>query len=118
MGRYLGIPRLPIFALCCDHRHHLRRQCQGLTGGGRKVNLVRGLILMRLMQSDAVVEVEIPSQSGLQFAPVLVGAQVNVLIFHAAPQPLDKNVVDPSALAIHADAGVLRFEHIGPCRVR
>jgi hypothetical protein len=39
--------------------------------------------------------------------------EVDVLIFHALPQPFDKYIVDPAPLAIHADLDLLGFENLG-----
>lgn len=44
--------------------------------------------------------------------------QINLLVRHVSPKPLDKEVVDPTAVAVHTDAELLRFElfdefHVG-----
>ena len=38
--------------------------------------------------------------------------QIHLLIFDAAPQPVDEDVVPPGALAIHADRNAVAGEHI------
>src|SRR5215204_1134958 len=43
-------------------------------------------------------------------ADAFVGAQIQLLVFDAAPQPLDEHVVPPSALAIHADRNAVAAE--------
>jgi len=40
---------------------------------------------MRLMDPAPIVEIKVSGESGLELAPVLVGPQVDVLIFHTAP---------------------------------
>src|ERR1035438_2149798 len=66
------------------------------------------------MDPTAIVKIKVPGQSGLEFTSVLGGPQVNILIFHAAPESFDKYVVDPAALPIHTDANPGGVEHIGP----
>src|SRR5436305_10689492 len=39
--------------------------------------------------------------------------QVDLLVLHTSPQPLDEHVVDPAALAIHADANSIELEDLG-----
>jgi hypothetical protein len=43
----------------------------------------------------------------------LIGFQVHFLVLHTAPQPLDEDIVDPAALAVHADLDAMRFEGAG-----
>src|SRR5213078_5401444 len=45
-----------------------------------------------------------------------VGSQINLLVFDAAPQPLDEHVVAPSAFAIHADRDAVAGEDAGEGR--
>ena len=77
---------------------------------GLEVNLIGRLAAKRLVRPNAVVEAEISFQSGSRVSNGVVGLQIDFLVFHAAPQPLDEYVVEPVALAIHADThtGVLR----------
>lgn len=42
-----------------------------------------------------------------------VGPQVNLLVFDAAPQPLDEHVVPPSAFTVHADGDAVAGERAG-----
>ena len=65
------------------------------------------------MPSFAVVEGELSVQRGAGSADAVVGFQINLLLLHAAPQALDKDVVDPAALAVHADADVMLLERAG-----
>lgn len=51
----------------------------------------------------------------------LPGMQVNALVFQGAPQPLDEDVVEETALPIHRYAHVRSAEPIGPdegCELR
>ena len=82
-----------------------------------------------------IVEVEVPSQAALRFMKVGVVVQVDLLVFHAAPQTFDKDVVETAAAAVHADAdpgfiepageivarelaALVCVEDLGPARVK
>ena len=51
------------------------------------------------------------SKHGLRDA--VVGAQIHLLVFDAAPEPLDKHVVAPGAFAVHADGYAIAGERAG-----
>jgi hypothetical protein len=68
------------------------------------VDFVGCLTIMRLMNPAAIAEIEIASQPSLQVASVLVAAQVDVLVLHAAPEAFYEHVVDPAPFAAHAGA--------------
>src|ERR1035441_1991528 len=53
---------------------------------------------------------KVPAQSLLRLRVLLVVFQIHLLIFHAAPQPLDKNVVQAAAATVHADVHTVRFQ--------
>ena len=38
---------------------------------------------------------------------------LDVLIFHASPQSLNEDIVDPPPLAVHADRHPVRLEYVG-----
>ena len=42
----------------------------------------------------------------------IIGFQVDLFIFQAAPEALNKHIVHPAALAIHADLNPMGLEHI------
>ena len=44
-------------------------------------------------------------------ADAVVGPQIHLLVFDAAPKPLDEHIVPPSALAIHADGDPVFDQH-------
>jgi hypothetical protein len=50
------------------------------------------------MKSSPVVEVEIPTNRASCLADGFAGAEIDLLVFDAAPQPLDEDVVPPGAL--------------------
>jgi hypothetical protein len=41
-----------------------------------------------------------------------ISIEINIFIFHTAPQSFNKNVILPDALAIHADVDVIVLEII------
>ena len=45
----------------------------------------------------------------------VVGVEINLFVFEAAPEALNEDVVDPAAFAIHADFYVSIFEYLGKC---
>ena len=52
------------------------------------------------VRSSCVVEVQIASDRGAGLADAVVGAQIHLLVFDAAPQPLDEHVVAPGPFAV------------------
>jgi hypothetical protein len=50
-----------------------------------------------------ILEVEIVADRCARLADAVVGPQIYLLVFDAAPQPLDEHVVPPCVFAVHAD---------------
>src|SRR5207253_3265995 len=67
------------------------------------VNLTRCAIAEALVLTLDVVKVQPGADTGLGFGRGRIGMEVDLLVFEAAPQSLDKDVVHAAALAIHAD---------------
>src|SRR5438034_206221 len=44
---------------------------------------------------------------------VVVSPQIHLLVFDAAPEPLDKDIIPPSPFAVHADGDVVVDQHAG-----
>lgn len=65
------------------------------------------------MWPPSIVEAQITTDRLAGFADPAVGAEVNLLIFHRAPQALDHHIVAPGAPAIHADGDFLAQQHAG-----
>ena len=65
------------------------------------------------MRALRVVEVEILRQLLFRIADAFVGMKINVVILHHPPQPFDEHIVDPAALAVHADADAIVLEDAG-----
>ena len=65
------------------------------------------------MRPLRVVKGEVPGQLQFGFGDILIGVEIDVLIFDALPYPLDKDVVNPATLAVHADLDAIGFENPG-----
>ena len=68
------------------------------------------------MGPPGVVAVEPAIEAGLQDRNGRVFVQIDFLLLHAAPQPLDEDVIHPAAFAIHADAHIKLEQSAGPFR--
>ena len=67
------------------------------------------------MRSAPVVERQIATKTATRLRDASVGAQVDFLVFDRPPEPFDKDIVAPRALAVHAnrDLGVLQGREKG-----
>src|SRR5467141_238910 len=70
------------------------------------------------MRSSSVVKVEIPADRISCLGDGFVGSQIDLLVFDAAPQPLNEHVVPPGPFAIHADGDVMAGKQTGERRAR
>src|ERR1019366_4918968 len=68
-----------------------------------EVGTIRRPRVKARMRTLAVVEVQIPAERGASLADIVVGPQIDLLVFDRAPKPLDKHIVAPGAAAIHAN---------------
>src|SRR6266478_6580514 len=68
------------------------------------------------MWSASVVKVQITADRSAGVADAVVGPQIHLLVFDAAPQPLDEDVVPPSPFAVHADGDRVFDQHASECR--
>ena len=68
------------------------------------------------MRSAAIVEIEISTDRVAHLADALVGPQIHLLVFDAAPQSLDEHVIPPSPFSVHADGDGVAGEHAGERR--
>ena len=78
-----------------------------------KVGLVRRLAVKARMRPSGIVEVEIATDRGAGVGDRVVGPEVDLLVFHRAPEPLDEDIVAPGALAVHADGDAVLPQHVG-----
>src|SRR6267142_5409014 len=76
-----------------------------------EVGLIRRAAVKTRMGTPAVIEVEISADRAARLADGVIGPQVHLLVFDAAPEPFDKHVVPPCALAVHADRDAVVGEH-------
>src|SRR5262245_24813715 len=65
------------------------------------------------MGSTAVVEVDVAAKRGTRLADAVIGPQIHLLVFDAAPETLDEDVVAPRAAAVHADRDPTLDENVG-----
>ncbi len=70
------------------------------------------------MGSLSVVERKVRAEPASQLTAGLVSFEVNVFVFDAPPETLDKDVVDPAALAVHADLDPRGFQFVDPVVAR
>src|SRR5512144_3074961 len=63
------------------------------------------------MWSPAAVATYVAADRSAGLADAFVCPQIHLLIFDAAPQPLDEHVVLPSSFAVHADRNAVVGEH-------
>src|SRR5437660_10590687 len=77
------------------------------------VNLPRCAIAEALVLAFRVVKFQPGANTGLGFGHSRISMEVDLLIFEAAPQPLDEDVVHTPALAIHADHDPVPFQGAG-----
>jgi len=57
-----------------------------------------------------VVERKVFGEPGFRLRHAVVGVEIDLLVLHAVPQPLDEDVVTPAALAVHVDADIVLQE--------
>ena len=51
-----------------------------------------------------------------RLADRFVGSQIDLLVFDAAPQPLNEHVVPPGPFAVHADGDAVAGKQVGEGR--
>ena len=81
-----------------------------------EVGLIRGAVVKARMRSSSVIKVKIPADRISCLGDSFVGSQIDLLVFDAAPQPLNEHVVPPGAFAIHADGNVVAGKQAGERR--
>src|SRR5271167_2919707 len=65
------------------------------------------------MWALAIIEVQVSADRSAGLANTVVGPQIHLLIFDAATQPLDEDVIPPSSFAVHTDRDFVVGEHAG-----
>ena len=61
----------------------------------------------------APVKARVRSAPAVKFGHAVVGPEIHLLVFHAAPQPLDEDVVSPFTFAVHADRDAVLDQQAG-----
>src|SRR6476660_3307773 len=69
----------------------------------REVGVIGCYAFKARVWTSAIIKVQVAADRSAGVADAFVGLQIHLLIFNAAPQPLDEHVVPPSALAVHTD---------------
>jgi len=65
------------------------------------------------MRALAIVKVEVRPQISQRVWRIAVILDIDVFVFDGSPQPLDENIVQRAAAAIHADQDILGFQSTG-----
>ena len=65
------------------------------------------------MPSVLVIEVHPIANTLLCLSSVVVSFEIDLLVFQAAPEALNKHIVHPASLAVHADFNAMIFDDIG-----
>jgi hypothetical protein len=78
-----------------------------------EAGVVRRPSVKARMRALAVVEVPIATDQSARRADAVAGAAIDLFVFDRAPEPLDKDVVAPRPLAVHAP-----LPSTPPCRPR
>jgi len=78
----------------------------------------RGCFAQSLVRSPGAVALDPLADSGLQIPDHRVAFEVDVLVLHTPPEPLDEYVVHPPALPVHAHCDPHAFESSRPFRRR
>src|ERR1700687_4446399 len=68
------------------------------------------------MRSSPVEKVEISTNRASRLTDGFVGSQIDLLVFDAAPQPFNEDVVPPGPFAVHADGDAVAGEYAGKGR--
>ena len=76
-----------------------------------KMNFWRHSVVQGLVTSFGIVEWKIFLQSQTSFQYVLVLIEIDILLFDAPPQSLDKDIVQAPTATIHTDPNLIRFQY-------
>src|SRR5262245_26605909 len=68
-----------------------------------EVGLIGRASVKARMGPTAVIEVDVAAERSSRLADAVVGPQIHLLVFDAAPEALEEHVVSPRAPTVHAD---------------
>src|SRR5664279_5453950 len=88
-----------------------RRLCRRRDRLQGEVGLIGRARVKARMRAPPVIKIQISAKRGARLEDAVVGAQIDLLVFDAAPQPLDKHIVAPGTLAVHADRYAIAYQH-------
>src|SRR5271155_6021890 len=108
-----SISRLPELAREAGGSAAGRKRRSSRYPGTLLVNLPRRSITEALVLAFLIVEVEPGANTRPSLGNTGIGVEVDLLVFKAAPQPLDEDVVHAAPLAIHADRDPIAFQGAG-----
>jgi hypothetical protein len=93
---------------------HLRFSPAPKTGNPQRFleDLARGAVTQGLVQTLVVVKFKVSSDAAPRLGNVLVSLQVHLLVFEAAPEPLDEDIVPEAPTSVHADRDAVISQHI------
>jgi len=77
------------------------------------VGLARCAVSQALVLALLTIKAEPGADAGLRFRDAGIGVEIDLLVFEAAPQPLDEDVVHVAALAVHADRDLVALQRAG-----
>ena len=75
----------------------------------------RGAAVERLMGPRVVVERDPGRDPGTRLEAVGIALQIDLLVLQRSPQPLDEDVVQPTAAAVHRDSHAGSLQDRGEC---
>src|SRR5215469_10825645 len=76
----------------------------------------RSLVAQSLVQPALVVEAEPLADADARLESIGIGFKMDLFVLQAAPQALDKDVVQPAPTAVHADPHPGGFQLVGKRR--
>ena len=77
----------------------------------REVGVIGCYAVKARVWTSAIIKVQVAADRSAGVADAFVGPQIHLLVFNAAPKPLDEHVVPPSAPAVHADGDPVFDQH-------
>src|SRR5262249_25538325 len=77
------------------------------------VGLTRRAIAQALVLTLLIIKAEPGADADLGLGDTGIGVEVDLLVFEAAPQPLDEDVVHVAALAVPADGDRVALQGVG-----
>ena len=77
----------------------------------RPIHFIGCQVAETLVHTFGVVELKVIRQPYGKFPECAIAAQIDILVLHRTPQPLDEDVIKCPASTIHADLDLMSLEH-------